>query len=125
MKRYNINFYLIKLNKIDGISFDDISHKLIIKDSKYTYDPIKNIDEKIENHFTQILFLLKEYFTDSEKGFIGWNNFTKKDLLKLFDNDKEVYINEFINGKKFVEVFPNKITYFLNNYCYKIKLKKQ
>ncbi len=61
MIRYNINFYLIKLNNIDGVFFDNIPDELIIKDTKdtkYSYDPIKFIDERIEEHMTQIIFLL-------------------------------------------------------------------
>lgn len=64
MIRYNINFYLIKLNNIDGVFFDNIPDELIIKDTKdtkYSYDPIKFIDERIEEHMTQIIFLLHLY----------------------------------------------------------------
>ena len=51
---------------------------------------------------------------------MGWNDFSKDKLLKLFDNDKYIYINNFENGDLFVNEFPEKITYFLNNYCYVI-----
>ena len=125
MKRYNINFYFIKLNKIDGIFFDNIpeniSDELIIKDTKYMYTPIKFIDERIENHFTQIIFLLKEYFTNKNEGFCGWENFTESELIKLVEKEKNIYINNFKNGDTFFKKIPEKINYFLNNYCYIIE----
>ena len=122
MVRYNINFYLISLYKIDGIYFDTIpkhiSVDLIMKDNKYMHDPIKFIDASIENHFTQIIFLLKEYFTDKSKGFCGWTHFTESELKELVEENKYVYINNFKNSDMFFKDFPEKISYFLNNYCY-------
>ncbi|MAJ43191.1 MAG: hypothetical protein CMF96_00415 [Candidatus Marinimicrobia bacterium] len=128
MIEYNINFYLIKLNKIEGIFFDNIPNyipdDLIIKDTKYLYSPIKLIYEIQENHITQIIFLLKEYFTNKDTGFSGWNNFTESELINLFEKNKNIYINNFKNGKMFVKKFKEKINFFLNNYCYIIKKEK-
>jgi hypothetical protein len=126
MIRYNINFYLIKLNNIDGVFFDNIPDELIIKDTKdtkYSYDPIKFIDERIEEHMTQIIFLLKEYFTNKNDGFSGWDDFTKSELIKLVEKEKNIYINNFKNGKIFIDNFPEKINYFLKRYCYIIDKK--
>lgn len=129
MIMYNINFNLIKLNKIEGIFFDNIPNyiqdDLIIKDTKYLYSPIKFIYEKTENHITQIIFLLKEYFTNKDTGFSGWNNFTEIELINLVEKNKNIYINNFKNGKIFVKKFKEKIDFFLNNYCYIIKKSKK
>ena len=121
MEKYKINFKLLEESNINGLDFKNKPNieKFCVINNKYKYPPIKYIDESIQNHIVQIIFLIKEYFTDIEKGFIGWNDFTKKDLVKLFVDNKEIYINEFENGKEFVKEFPNKIIYFLNYFCYK------
>jgi len=125
---YNINFQKLKANEIDGIFFDKMPwyitrDYLRLKDTKYVYPPIPYIDESIQEHITQIIFLLKEYFTNKKDGFSGWNNFTENELQKLVENDKYIYINHFNNGETFVKKFPDKINYFLNNFCYIIDKK--
>tara|TARA_B100001250_G_scaffold367660_1_gene349846 strand:- start:1114 stop:1521 length:408 start_codon:yes stop_codon:yes gene_type:complete len=88
-------------------------------DNKYKHYPILYINEAIEEHYTQIIFLLKEYFTVRNEGFKGWRLFTKNELIDIFNNDKYIYIENFSNGQEFVNKFPNAIEFFLENYCIK------
>mgnify|MGYP003994562707 CR=1 FL=1 len=123
MTKYNINFKKLEESNINGFYFNEAPWfitQYFESEKQYNYPPKPYINEGIEDHIVQIIFLIKEYFTNKKKGFMGWNDFSKDKLLKLFDNDKYIYINNFENGDLFVNEFPEKITYFLNNYCYVI-----
>ena len=91
----------------------------MLNDDGYKFPPIKYIDESIDEHYTQIIYLLKELFTDSNEGFTGWKKFTKEQIMKALEHDKYIYIENFSNGQEFVNKFPNAIEFFLENYCIK------
>ena len=122
MEFYNINFDKIKYQNINGIYFEkkqwinDILDKV---NKKYYYHPISFIDESIDEHNVQILFLLKEYFTNKKNGFTGWKSFSRETLCEIISCDKNVYINEYENGEIYYSKFPKKINFFLENYCMK------
>ena len=88
--------------------------------NKFDYPPIKYINEEIPEHFTQIIYMLKESFIDKDKGFIGWEEFTKEQLIKICNKDKHIYIENYYNGLEFVKEFPKVIDSFLENYCIQI-----
>ena len=107
MELFRVNFSKIKndyINK-EGIIFD--KNKLII-------------NEKIEDHFVQILFILKESLS-----FLEINKFSKDFLEKQVINDYPIYLNNWINGAEFIELFPIKINLFLINYFDKIIINKK
>ncbi len=82
------------------------------------YPPILGIDESIPEHFTQILFILKESYTDIKTGFKGWLPFTEKYLTNICEKDYWIYKSEWgQDGIHFVKMFPEKIKEFLNRYC--------
>ena len=134
---YTINFDRIKKRKIvngedfKGVYFNDISansednHRGI----KYAktmktlgYPPILLINESVPEHFTQILFILKESFTDKKKGFIGWQPFTEKYLTEICEKDYVIYKSEWgPDGNHFIKGFPEKIKEFILQYCSKYK----
>ena len=91
-----------------------------MRKSKSEYYPILWIDESIEEHFTQILYILKESFADKDKGFTGWKTFSKKYLFDICKKDYWIYKTEWgEKGKIFTEKFPEKINKFLELYCEK------
>ena len=130
---YTINFDRIRernaINSDDfkGIYFNNISVKSegYQKFIKYTttmkimgYPPVLYIDESIQEHFTQILFILKESYTDRKKGFLGWRSFTEEYLTEICEKDYDIYKSEWgPDGQQFVKMFPEKIKEFLNRYC--------
>lgn len=75
------------------------------------------IDESKDDHYTQILFMLKESFYNKEKKYTIWKEFTKKELNNICEADKHVYIDNYDNGLQFVDQFPEKINQFINDYC--------
>ena len=76
------------------------------------------IDESVQEHFTQILFILKESYTDSKKGFLGWQPFTEEYLTEICEKDYAIYKSEWgPDGQQFVKMFPEKIKEFLHTYC--------
>ena len=82
-------------NIFEGIYYDEIpkdSMFHMLNDDGYNFPPIKYIDESIDEHYTQIIFLLKELFTDKNEGFTGWKKFTKEQLMKALEHDKYIYI---------------------------------
>ena len=86
--------------------------------TKNEYPPILCINSSIEEHFTQILFILKESFTNEKHGFTGWKPFTRKYLFGVCEKDYNIYEKEWTpNGKQFVKNFPVKINEFLHTYC--------
>ena len=103
----------------DVNNYDYILSQVQSIDNKYKHHPILYINEAIEEHYTQIIFMLKEHFTDRKEGFTGWKQFTRDELIDIFNNDKYIYIENFSNGQEFVNKFPNAIEYFLDNYCIK------
>lgn len=121
MTKYRIDFEKLKNSEINGISFTKGDHDL------YTPYPIISIDESIEEHIVQILYILKEKFTrafyKNNSGFKGWNLFSYHELVNYINEDRKIYEDHFddilINGRlfKFVDLFPEKINYFINNYC--------
>ena len=130
---YSINFDQIRernaINSDDfkGIYFNDISANSegYQKFINYTttmqmmgYPPVLYIDESIQEHFTQILFILKESYTDSKKGFLGWQPFTEEYLTEICKKDFYIYLSEWgPDGNEFVKIFPEKIMEFLQIYC--------
>ena len=84
---------------------------------KYKHLPIVCIDESIRDHMTQILFILKESFTDIELGFTGWKSFNKESLITLCKGEENIYKNDWPDGNKFVLEFPDKINTFIESYC--------
>lgn len=102
MELYKVNFSKIKIdyqNK-EGIIFN--KNKIII-------------NERIEDHFVQILFILKEsiFFLES-------NKFSKDFLEEQIINDYPIYCSNWVKGNEFVKLFPEKIKLFLIRYCDKI-----
>ena len=90
-----------------------------LEKSKWQYLPILYIDESVNNHMTQILFLLKETFSDIELGFTGWKSFSKENLITLC-KEEAVNYSDWSNAKEFVSKFSDKIDYFLKYYCDKV-----
>ena len=89
---------------------------LDIPKGKYLYSPILLINEIIRDHMTQILFILKENFTDIEEGFLGWNSFSKEHLIDICEGEEDIY-KEWPNGNDFASEFSEKINYFIESYC--------
>ena len=81
------------------------------------FAPISRIDEGAQDHFTQILFILKEAFSQEGGGFQGWRPFTKDYLVELCKLEEYVYRNNWDCGAAFVDAFPQKIVEFLILYC--------
>ena len=115
------------LEKFTGIYWDKIPddrpHKWNCKhrNPKSKHPPIHWINEVIQEHFTQILFILKESFTNENDGFTGWKSFTRKYLFEICEKDYAIYEKEWTpNGKEFIELFPDKINEFLEKYCYTV-----
>lgn len=106
----NIRFYDHIIKHIDRMR----------KDKTQMYPPILYINSSIEEHFTQIVYIIKEHFTNLRDGFTGWDNFTKKTLLKLTKNDAFIYHNNYENGHEFTRQFPEKIDEFIEKYCSEI-----
>ena len=112
----------IVYNIFEGIYYDEIpkdSMFHMLNDDGYKFPPIKYIDESIDEHYTQIIYLLKELFTDSNEGFTGWKKFTKEQIMKALEHDKYIYIENYSNGQEFVNKFPIEIDRFLKYYCIK------
>ena len=129
-KLYKLNFKKIKKCACDyagpltGVYWDkipdDAPFMSLCKDisTKNEYPPILCINSSIEEHFTQILFILKESFTNEKHGFTGWKPFTRKYLFGVCEKDYNIYEKEWThNGKQFVKNFPVKINEFLHTYC--------
>lgn len=130
---YTINFDRIKERKtvndadFKGIYFNDISvdsedYQHFVEHIKTMktigYPPILTIDESVQEHFTQILFILKESYTDSKKGFLGWQPFTEEYLTEICEKDYAIYKSEWgLDGQQFVKMFPEKSKEFLHTYC--------
>ena len=76
------------------------------------------IDESEQDHFTQILYIIQQDCYVGNK-WIGWDEcFTKKYLNMICKNDYEIYLTDWGDiGPDFVKHFPNKIDYFINNFC--------
>tara|TARA_B100000073_G_scaffold30966_1_gene23571 strand:+ start:1399 stop:1935 length:537 start_codon:yes stop_codon:yes gene_type:complete len=76
------------------------------------------IDESILEHFTQILYIIHQ---DSYIGnkWIGWEeSFTKDHLYKICKKDINIYLESWGDeGKEFTNKFPEKIDYFIDNFC--------
>ena len=107
-----------------GIYFDSIPDNIpfrnhVMRSIKNRYPPLLYIHEVIEEHFTQILFIIKE---DSikDKRFSGWKSFTKNDLVKLCEKDYPIYLHNFSDKEKFVNEFPKKIDEFIDLFCINI-----
>ena len=78
------------------------------------------INEEIENPIIQIIFMLRESFHENNKFKVG-KDFTRDYLVRLIDNEKSIYINNYQDGNKFVEELYQNVDYFLNTFCnYKI-----
>ena len=134
---YELNFEKIKETSKDktiymkGVYWDSVptnapylNHVLDLVNKKNiqnnTSFPILHINEAIQEHFTQILFILQESFTTNK--FTGWKSFTKDYLNEICKKDYVIYCTDpsWPNGKQFVKEFPKKINYFLENFCNKI-----
>ena len=66
---------------------------------------------------TQILFILKENFTDTEIGFLGWDSFSKEHLINICKEEENIYKSDWPNGNDFASELLDKINYFLESYC--------
>ena len=93
-----------------------LEYILEMRADKYKHLPIVCIDESIRDHMTQILFILKENFTDYYFGFTGWKSFSKESLITLCKEEYDIY-NDWPNGNDFVLEFPDKINTFIESYC--------
>ena len=82
--------------------------------------PDWTIDEGEQNHFTQIMFLLREHFYEECKDEIERHEFDKELILDLFEKDKEIYREHFDDGDLFVEKFPEMVDKFIKHYCLEI-----
>lgn len=93
-------------NKFIGITFvfNDLTQEYI------------NIDESQYDHFTQILFMLKESFYNVQTEKIEWDTFTKDYITNLCNDDEDIYL-EWPDGTDYVNDFPDKVNYFIHNYC--------
>jgi len=105
--------------KFKGVFIENISQN----------EPLIFINEGEKDHFTQILYLLKEsFYCKKDNGcmdwdlfckkdyiFLGWDLFTKEYLINLYKIDEQIYIDNF--GIEFAEKFPEKIDEFIKNYC--------
>ena len=132
---YTLNFEKIKQTSLDfkgkdwyapdqimnGIYFniDEMPSEYFqnIPKGKYLHSPILLINEGIRDHMTQILFVLKENFTDTELGFLGWKSFSKENLINICEEHLIDICEEWPNGNIFASEFPDKINYFLESYC--------
>ena len=88
-----------------------------IPKGKYLHLPILLINEIIRDHMTHILFILKENFTDTEIGFLGWNYFSKEHLINICKEEENIYKSDWLNGNDFASELLDKINYFLESYC--------
>ena len=91
--------------------------RVLCANSYQRFAPISRIDEGVQEHFTQILFILKEAFSQEGGAFLGWRPFTKEHLVELCRAEEWVYIDNWDDGAAFVNEFPQKITEFLILYC--------
>lgn len=118
-----MNLYKINSNKIK----EHIQHKPNIMIGVYYNHNDKysliSVDESIENHMTQLIYMLKESFIENKK-FTGWKEFSKDYLVKLSKNDAYIYHENWIEGEKFTKQFPKQIDYFLENLCDKRVVEK-
>ena len=115
---YKINFEKIKQSSTDfkgkdwftpgeiitgvywNISDIPLEHVQYIPKDKYKHFPVVYIDESIRDHMTQILFILKEKFTDTELGFAGWKPFSKESLIIYQTlSPHDLTLNELIKNK--------------------------
>ena len=72
------------------------------------------IDESISEHYTQILFLIKEmcYPVDLDS-----LQFSREELMDSVRNDFLIHKESMIFDDHFVDELPNKIDSFIRNYC--------
>ena len=105
MELFKINFKKLKNDYRVGINFKD---------------DVLVINEQVEDHIVQILFILRESLIFLEK-----KEFSKNFLEKKVSNDLSIYHENWINGKEFTSLFPEKIKLFLNNYCDKIEYNEE
>ena len=98
------------ITEITSENFQDIPM------GKYQHLPILLINEIIRDHMTHILFILKENFTDTEIGFLGWDSFSKEHLINICIGEQNIY-KDWPNGNDFASKFSEKINYFLESYC--------
>jgi len=89
---------------------------LHLKEPKWKYSPLKCIDEGINDHMTQLLFIIKEHFTDKNVGFTGWKSFTEESLKTIIKHNILPYY-DWDNCEEFIKMFPAKIIQFLKCYC--------
>ena len=121
MNKYQVNPNFLLNDNIPGISISNSIDKV-------------TIDESIEDVRVQLLFMLKEYFYIFENEYEShqifkkrkfnevidiffWKPFTKETLIKLINNDANIYIDNFENGQKFLEELYNSVDMFLDKYC--------
>ena len=130
---YVIDFHKMRISSdITGIYWNHIPNnvkfrsfilnevKRLKKNKFWAQQKIMYIDASVEEHYTQIMYILQEYFTEKKKGFIGWDSFTKETLIKLCKYDEYIYKENFNNGVEFIQEFPNKIDNFIEKFCQRI-----
>lgn len=76
------------------------------------------INESVEEHFTQILWIIHEDCYMGNK-WVGWEEpFSKEYLHELCKKDFKIYLSNWGEiANKFVEEFPQKIDYFVEHFC--------
>ena len=93
-------------------------------EEKWQYAPLVAIDESVEDHMTQIIFILKEEFTtaysgfpNTTSGFMGWKPFSKDFLTKICTERHAPIYKAWDNGPEFIADFPRRIDQFIECYC--------
>ena len=105
------------------IDFEKISDEIDKKNKNFQGVKMKDkedftIDESEQDHFTQIMYIIQQDCYLGNK-WIGWEEpFTVKYLNDICKKDYNIYIENWGEiGPKFVKDFPNKIEYFVDNFC--------
>jgi len=110
--------------KFTGVNFSDESLILYLPSVEIAPDFIEywltvtlSIDEAEKDHFTQILFMLKESFYNIEERTVDWKPFTKDYIIDICKADERIYIENWSNGLEYIDEFPEKIDEFIESYC--------
>ena len=128
-KEYKLNFEKIKMSsECSGVYWNKVPKDIVFRDyiireikdmkknKKWKYQPFLYINEMVEEHHTQFLYMLKEEFTTEKEGFTGWETFAKEDLQRIANEQAYIYRENFENGSAFVNKFPEKIDEFIEKF---------
>ena len=132
-KHYVLDFYKMSIsNEIKGVYWESIPENIrfrshiiahierMRKNQELMFTPILYINSSIAEHYTQIVHILKEHFSNLKDGFSGWSSFTKETLIKECKQNEFVYKENLSNGQHFVDAFPEKIDTFIEKFCCEI-----